>query len=212
MTAIEVGYRFGGFAPAIGPEGGALIGFSHNAGLTLLLAYDQKRFADWRSGDVAINSRQRALELFGCEPYQVGALTLQQLGFGPEIALAAALANGALHHELIEISGTVRAWKAAFTWIEALQRGAPFPNDVEARSAFSRLLPSGPNEELSEPLQRFHSQLADIRHKCSAWMWHLPKASYEATGEHLHAFTTKAIKGKVWKTEKRQIIFEPSSR
>jgi hypothetical protein len=195
-------------AADVGVAGGALMGFSQNAGRTILLAHDTTRFADWCSNTSDENSRKRALELFGCEPYQVGALALQQLGFGPEIALAAALAGGHLHHELIEDAPVVSTWKAAFNWIEALCRGASCPADAESRTAFNHLLPPEVSGEVTNSIALFHTELAQLVRERSCWMWHLPKGSYEETAAHLASPPQATVKGKVWKTNKREIIFE----
>ncbi len=208
MTSIEVGYRFGCLAADIGAAGGALMGFSRNVGRNVLLAHDARRFSDWCSSEPGNESRQKALQLYGCEPYQVGALTIQQLGFGPEIALAAALASGNLQHELIEVVPTVSRWKAAFHWIDALQRGAPFPTDAESRIAFDDLLPAGADGEPVDSGAPFHEQFAQLARNSSSWMWHLPKASYEETVALLSSPPQTTVKGKVWKTNKREIIFE----
>jgi|GEM_PF-1446634 len=209
MTAIEVGYHFGSIAPEIGVEGGILLGFSNNAGLTVLLANDPLIFGEWLAGRHAHDAHQRAIKTFGCEPYQVGALALQQLGFGPEIALAAALANGSLHHELIEVSPMVSTWKAGVNWVQALTRGIPFPTDTESRLAFKHLLPPQLDGSLAQELQGFHAQLAEIRGNSSAWTWHLPRATYEETESYLAAPRKTTVKGKIWKTEKRRITIEP---
>jgi hypothetical protein len=208
MTAIEVGYHFGCRAADIGAAGGALMGFSRTAGRSVLLAHDVKRFSHWCSSESGDVSRRKALELFGCEPYQVGALTIQQLGFGPEMALAVALASGHLHHELIEVVPTVSRWKAAFHWIDALQRGAPFPDDSESRIAFHHLLQAAGPGEPTDSRTDLHTQLAQLARNSSSWLWHLPKGSYEETAAHLASPPQATIKGKVWKTNKREIIFE----
>lgn len=208
MTSVEVGYRFGCLATDIGPAGGALMGFSRSAGQNVLLAHDAQRFSDWCASESGSESRQRALELFGCEPYQIGALTIQQLGFGPEIALAAAIAGGNLHYELIEVVPMVSRWKAAFNWIDALQRGSQFPADAESRLSFAHLLPEGLPEAPTDSGAQFHTQFAELTKNSSSWLWHLPKASYEETVEHLSRPPQATIKGKVWKTNKREITFE----
>ncbi len=217
MTAIEIGYRFGALSSDIGVEGGALMGFSSYAGQMVLLAHDSQRFSEWRSNGCDTNSHLRALELFGCEPYQVGALTLQQLGFGPEIALAAALASGNLHHELVEVVPVVQRWKAAFNWIDAIRRGAPFPADVESCAAFEHLLQPAANGDIPQaqgdthvPTSHVPTWLTEIALNSSDWMWHLPKDSYEATIRLLSSPRQTTVKGKVWKTSKRQFVFENS--
>ncbi len=208
MTAIEVGYHFGCIAPDIGAAGGALMGFSHNAGLAVLLAHDVQRFADWRSEESDENSRQKALQFYGCEPYQVGAMTLQQLGFGPQIALAAALASGKLRHELIEVIPEVSLWRASSYWIDALRRGADFPTDAEARATFDHLPPAGVDGRTTESNAEFYGQFEQLTLNNSTWMWHLPKGSYEETEALLAKPRQSTVKGKVWKTSKREIIFE----
>jgi hypothetical protein len=187
MTGVEIGHCFGSTADGVGPDGGMVIGLAQNVGLVVLLAHNLEIFTTWHNKTNGVCTPKLCRELFGCEPYQVGALTLQQLGFGPEMALAAAISNSLFGKELqvIDASHATTKWKAAFKWVEALLGGASFPVDTDARSMFNEQLGVQEDGELNEQLLQFYTRVAEIRRDRSAWIWHLPKGSYEETIIHL---------------------------
>ena len=104
ITTVEMGYKLGARVPEIGLEGGALAGFARSAAMGLILAWNPKAYRDFnlknKNGRAA--ERQCAIELFGCEPYQVSAFILQSLGFGPELAIGLSYGLGYLKSSYIE--------------------------------------------------------------------------------------------------------------
>jgi hypothetical protein len=200
MSDVEIGYHFGMSAERLGTEEGILVGFSYWAGLAVLLGRHPREFAElFKSGDLNV-SKQLVTEAFGCEAYQAGSLALQQLGFGPDVATAAAIAVGDLRTDLVQVKPEVATWRAARLWISALGRGELYPTDESAQQAFPELIPPvlyelGRNE-LPLHLSMLYQHINQVREVHSAWTWHLPRATYEETGREVakngmsHAYTT----------------------
>jgi len=199
MNLVEIGYRFGCRADGIGTEGGMLMGFVKTAGLAILMARYPREFADWYAKSRGVDSRQVVRLSFGCESYQVGAMAVQQLGFGPDIAIATALAVGNLKHGMIDIPKHVITWKAACDWIDALRSGQSYPRDPASRSCFDTLLPPPRGKQCPPALELLYSQVAQIRRHQSAWVWHLPLGNYEETAKAMspqRGKTTRYLTGK----------------
>ena len=189
MSDVEIGYHVGLSAERMGTEEGILVGFSYWAGLAILLGRHPREFADlFKSADAA-PSRQLVTEAFGCEAYQAGSLALQQLGFGPDVATAAAIAVGDLRTDLVDVKPEVATWRAARLWISALGRGELYPADESAQQAFPELIPPPLYElgrdELPLHLAMLYQHTKQVREQQSAWTWHLPRATYEETGREV---------------------------
>ncbi|MEZ4753299.1 MAG: hypothetical protein R3A13_03195 [Bdellovibrionota bacterium] len=178
MTTIEIGYRVGSKCKEIGIEGGALIGFARGAGLSLLMAENFKDYKKWHSMTGGFENRELQIEMFGCEAYQVSAFALQVLGFGPEIALGAALGTGKLTHAHVEYPREILRWKSAFQWIECLKEGKSFPKEIDAKNFFKELVPPGTSGQ-NLNLESLHAEVGKVRRTGSSWNWHLPGNSYE---------------------------------
>ncbi len=181
MNNIEVGYHFGLSAESLGPDRGMLVGFSQWAGSAILLGRAPREFSQLL--DAGFSSRYKQLEVFGCEPYQAGSLALQQLGFGADIATAAAVSVGDLQTGLVNVDPDVRTWRAARRWVTALSNGENYPSDKASQEAFPELvLPV--MAELGQDATPTHlsmlfDSVAEVRKNASRWTWHLPKATYE---------------------------------
>jgi hypothetical protein len=191
MNAIEVGYWFGSRAEGIGSEGGMLMGFVRFAGLSILMAQNPRRYAEWFVKTRGVERADITIEHFGCEAYQVGAFAVQQLGFGAEIAIATTLAVGKLKSDLLELPVQVHTWKAAFDWVEAFRQGLSCPRDVSSRDFFRELAPPKKGQSASPSLGLLYSQIGAIRRKSSSWTWHLPLGTYEDQAKTLHAKRTE---------------------
>ena len=175
MTNVEIGYRFGSHVPAIGIEGGALIGAASFAGMVPLLLEDQKKFANWYRKNKRQAQGESIKDLFGCDLYQVSAATLQTYGFGAEVAIGAGLGTGKIDTRLLNLDPSVLGWKAAYLWIEALRDGRNYPAAQDMRNAFSQLRPPAGQGERNHILETLHAEVSSIRSKGSSWTWHLPK-------------------------------------
>jgi hypothetical protein len=182
MTEIQVGHLFGAHASELGVDGGMVLGFVRCAGLAILLASRPREFAEWHAATQGVDSAHMAIEAFGCESYQVGSLLLQQLGFGPEVAIATAVAVGKLSCEVIESTPNIQRWKAGYAWVKTLSMGLSVPRDKAARDFFTSLTPQA-NADLAHPkqLEELYSSIGRIRRGGSSWVWHLPAGSYEIT-------------------------------
>jgi len=203
MTNVEIGYRVGAKSHELGLEGGALIGFSTIAGELLLLAEYPKEFKKWRQnqkkGDQLRHSG--ALDIFGCEPYQLSALLLQSLGYGSELAIGVALGAGGLEPQKLDISHEHKRWRAAYLWIEALKDGRNYPAEVESRQFFSEITPPNPgsNQGRNVSLEVLYTEVGKVRHSGSCWTWHLPTPKYLGVPDSLvpeDTDTQKASKSK----------------
>lgn len=181
MNEVEVGYHFGMSADSLGPEAGMLVGFSQWAGLAVLLGRNHRDFSDWI--DAGSPERSQQLMAFGCEAYQAGSLVLQQLGFGADIATAAAISVGELQAGLIEASPKIQTWRAARQWVRALSNGENYPADKASQEAFPELILPVMSElgrdATPEHLAMLFETVAKVRNEKSRWTWHLPKPSYE---------------------------------
>ena len=204
MTLVEIGYRFGCRAEGIGPEGGMLMGFVRTAGLAILLAEYPKEFSEWFAKSRGVDTPHFVKETFGCETYQVGAVALQQLGFGTDIAIAAALAVGNLQHDMIEVPRHVINWKAAYLWIECLRNGQSYPKDILSRNCFDGLTPPKLGSPASPALGLLYSQVANIRRKQSDWNWHLPNNTYDETTKSVAGRRAKHLQ---YSTSRRTMVF-----
>ena len=185
ISDIHIGYFFGLRSNELGMEGGALIGFARNAGLGLLMADNPQSYRSYMSikrQNLEVTQAQ-LLELFGCEPYQVSAILLQSLGFGTEAAVGAVCGLSSLNIDKITLDYSTTKWRAAFLWVEALKAGRDYPAEIKMRNAFPALRPS-PDRKIKNPaLEMLYVEVARIRQGGSPWLWHLPKADYNATRE-----------------------------
>jgi hypothetical protein len=182
MTEIQVGHLFGSHASELGVDGGMVLGFVRCAGLALLLATKPREFAEWASATQGVDSPHMAIDAFGCESYQVGSLLLQQLGFGPDVAIATAIAVGKLSCEIIEATPKIQRWTAGYAWVRTLSQGLSVPRDKAAREFFAALTPpSGANVPIPKQLEELYASIGHIRRGGSSWAWHLPSGSYEIT-------------------------------
>ena len=185
ISDIHIGYFFGLRSNELGMEGGALIGFAKTAGLGILMADNPQSYRNYvniKRQNLDISQAQQ-IELFGCEPYQISAILLQSLGFGTEAAVGAICGLSDLHIDKITLDYSTTKWRAAFLWIEALKAGRDYPAEVKMRNAFPALRPS-PDRKIKNPaLEMLYVEVAKIRQSGSPWLWHLPKADYNATRE-----------------------------
>ncbi len=179
MTCVEIGYKLGAKASSLGIEGGALMGFSCHAGNLLLLAYDPSAYRKWTG--LTKPEGKVAVDIFGCEPYQVSAFALQQLGFGHEVAIGAAVGNGRLDSKLITLDELTNLWKAALLWIDALREGRGYPAAMEIRQFFSEVTPPKEQSVKNPVLDVLYTEVARAKSEGSKWTWHLPKPSYDQT-------------------------------
>ncbi|MCB0317374.1 MAG: hypothetical protein KDD56_01360 [Bdellovibrionales bacterium] len=182
INTIEIGYLLGAKCKEIGLEGGALMGFARAAGLGLLLADNFDTFKKWHSMTGGFENRELQIELFGCEAYQASSFALQVLGFGPEVALGAALGTGKLSPDHVSYPREVLMWRAAFEWIEALKSGKAFPEKRTIKNFFPELVPPTGNEK-NLNLEALYSEVANVKRNGCKWVWHLPKSSYEETSK-----------------------------
>jgi len=184
MTWIEIGYKIGTKVPELGVEGGALMGFSKGIGLGLLLAENATAFKKWYNAPNGPSTPFPAA-VFGCEPFQVSAFALQQLGYGHETAIGAALASSRLKPQNIEYSRRTKFWHAAILWIEALREGRNYPADPNIRQVFPEIAPAPQGQSQNLTLEVLYTEVAKVRSDGSSWTWHLPKPGYEETMEYL---------------------------
>ena len=183
MSEVEIGYHFGMSVDKLGCEYGMLVGFSHWAGLAILLGRHPREFTEWRSKNMETPSTAAALRSFGCEGYQASSLVLQQLGFGTDVATAAVIALGDLQAGMIELKPDVELWRAARHWIGALHNGRHYPDNELFQKTFANLMPPVMNElnqgETPLHLAMLYENINRIRTARSSWTWHLPSDSYE---------------------------------
>jgi hypothetical protein len=182
ITSIEIGYKLGGHVSDLGVEGGALIGFTRHAGLGILMADKPKEFSKYNAmaRKRAKYQNQEEMEIFGCSAFQVAALAIQQLGFGPEIALGTALGTGKLDPRHITVEVDALKWKAAYLWIDALREERNYPGELDMRNFFPAIRPAGSGER-NMKLEILHADVGRIMREGSPWVWHLPKPGYEET-------------------------------
>ena len=173
IRTIAIGYKIGAKTPVIGMEGGMLMGFVRGVGLGLLMAKDKKAFLNWYSLSGGYEGKRLLHESFGCEPYQVAAAAVQYLGFGPEVAVGAALGMGSLCTSEITLTDEIKAWKAAFQWIEALRVGKSFPDDLESRNFFAELRPDQTTGGPNHTLEILYTEIANLKRQGLQWRWHL---------------------------------------
>ncbi len=187
ITGVEIGYRFGAKIHQVGIEGGALMGYIPHATLAILMANDADKFKKYINARRQKKGADRELEveIFGCERYQIAAALLQQLGFGPDIALGAAFGMIHLKSEEISKREEIRNWEAACKWITSLHLGRNYPGEVRIRNYFSEVKP-GTGKERNLNLEVLHTEISKVRKNSSEWTWHLPQPGYEETREALN--------------------------
>lgn len=176
ITNVEIGYRFGAKVPQIGIEGGSLVGAAKTAAHGVLLVANPEAYRRWLT--ISRTSRQVSpfteQELFGCEAYQIAALLLQHLGFGPDIAMGAAISTASLAKiDTKDFSQETLAWRAAFHWHAALRAGRNYPSLPVIRNFFPELKPSRKNKNVL--LEVLYTEISKIRSQGSQWTWHLPR-------------------------------------
>jgi hypothetical protein len=180
MCDVQVGSRVGGTSYEIGVETGMLAGFSIRAGELTLMAHDAEAFNKaMRGANSSAERDERAMAAFGCTAGQIGALALQQLGFG------SAAANGALlaampNAGLCKMTEEVEFWTAACAFVRSVAEHGTAPGGAR----FSELFPSL-TETVRERGDEFFREIALARHDSRAVTWHLPAESYQATEEML---------------------------
>jgi len=201
MSDVEIGYHVGLSAERIGTEEGILVGFSYWAGVAVFLARHPREFSEWHAAKKTKGERLPSLSLFGCEAFQTGAMALQQLGFGADVATAAAIATGDLQTDLVELKPDVGTWRAARHWVSALSKGELYPEDRTAQAMFHDLIPPplyelGREDSLPTHLAMLHDHIKQVRDSQSTWTWHLPKDTYEESAREVaknsrnHTYTT----------------------
>lgn len=173
MTNVEIGSRFGAKVPAVGMEGGTLMGFIRGAGLGILMASNDKEFKKWYRLTDGVESKALALKIFGCEPYQVSSAAVQLLGFGPEMAVGVALGMGRLSADHLVVSPEVLSWKACYLWLEALREGRSFPGPVDIRSFFREVAPLSNGKSKNGVLEVLYTEIATLKRHGSKANWHL---------------------------------------
>lgn len=208
MSEIEVGYHLGTSVEMVGHEQGMLVGFSRLAGLAVLLTRFPDDFTRWYTETKGANEPERALQAFGCEPYQVSSILMQHLGLGAEIALATASVLGGIDTEIIEVKPTMRHWAATYHWIHALKNGQDAPACHEARSAFSELYAADGTVRAPEHLRLLREQVGEINKSQSQWTWHLPLPSYEETAKAIVYRVNSNACGTTW----TKSLVQPSGR
>jgi len=183
MTTVEIGYKLGARVPEIGLEGGAIAGFARGAAMGLILAWNPKAYRDFnlKNKHGRASERQCAVELFGCEPYQVSAFILQALGFGPELAVGLAYGLGHLKSKHLSLDPETLRWRAISEWLDALKFARNYPGDLETRMLFPEIAPSQNGRPKNLILEVLYTEVAKVRTDGSKWLWHLPKESYEAS-------------------------------
>ncbi len=190
MSNIEIGTKVGARVGAIGMHGGIVVGFARGAGLGMLLAQDPNVYKRWRFEKDAYTSAKSQIDAFGCEIYQVSALILQQLGFGPEMGVGAALGAGRLANAAIHRTEEVELWRAAFQWIDALRDGRGYPPLEEDRTFFQELDPRVGSQTKNPILSVLYTEVSKVKNEGSSWTWHLPRDTYEATADLLEMSAT----------------------
>lgn len=178
-AAVNTGRVFGSRVLSIGAGGGGLMGFARYVPNLVLLAHDPESAESCVTAEQKLDS-ERVLSKFGCEPYQIAAMTLQQLGYGPHTSLGVALAHGKLNPVHIELGDEVKHWEAAYLWCEALIDGRNYPARPEVRTFFSEVAPP-PAGSRNQLLETLYTEVARVRSKRAEITWHLPKMTYDDT-------------------------------
>ncbi|MCI5065693.1 hypothetical protein MRY87_08220 [bacterium] len=185
MTDIECGYHLGKHASLIGVEGGVLSGFALHSGIGLVMATDGNRFKEY----LAVRRAQEKVtaederRIFGCELYQLSTLIIQQLGFGADVAMGVALASGRIENCDINLPEHAHHWDAAYQWIQALRAARSYPPKPSHRKQFSEIAPPDQGAPRNKRLETLYTEVAPLKTTPSAWLWHLPKGSYDETQE-----------------------------
>lgn len=199
MSEIEIGYHLGTTVGQIGHERGMLIGFSRLAGLALLLIKSPKAFTTWYERTQGISAdRAETVSVFGCEPYQVSAMLMQQLGLGAEVALATASTLGDLDTTVVEREPIFQTWRATYLWLHALKEGSDAPSCDTARTTFAELCVAPGARAIPEHLVMLQEQVAEVRQNQSLWTWHLPLPSYEETAQAIVYRANSNSSGTSW--------------
>ncbi|MEZ4754429.1 MAG: hypothetical protein R3A13_09005 [Bdellovibrionota bacterium] len=176
MTAVEIGYHMGAKCREVGLEAGALMGFAKYVGSAVLLASDHAGYKKWHLKKDEANSKALQREIFGCEDYQVAAIVLQKLGFGSNVALGASLGIGKLRGVHNVYTRDVLLWRAVIYWIEALQKGKPYPEETPIARFFPELAPPGKTAE-NLNLNALRDEISPILKEGSKWKWHLTEVT-----------------------------------
>ncbi len=186
MRNIEIGYKFGGRTSEIGIEGGCIVGFARSIGLGILmvsLPAEYKKFKLEKNSN-GLTDADFEQQFFGCSSYQVAALALQQLGYGPEIALGVAFGLGNTLPTHMTLDRGILRWRAACQWIDTLEQGRNYPGALDVRNFFPELKPaSGGDRNIN--LEVLYTEIAKVRNKGSSWVWHLPTSDYDSTRQLL---------------------------
>lgn len=183
INNVELGYRFGSHAHALGSEAGALCGFVEHAGLGLAMATEPERYKEYlalRRAKPKLTGKDE-VEVFGCELYQLSTLIVQQLGFGTNFAMGIALSSGNFEEYEVEIDEEAFRYEAAIRWIQALRLGNNYPREEKHRAMFSELKPPKPGGERNKRLEVLYTEVGRLKSNPSLWMWHLPKPDYDKT-------------------------------
>ncbi|RIL11908.1 MAG: hypothetical protein DCC75_01440 [Proteobacteria bacterium] len=178
MSDIEIGYHFGARAGALGLEGGCIMGLATHAGHLALMKHDPVAFKKWYTTTKELQAPQA---IFGCEPYQLAACIVQQLGFGHEAAIGVALALGRLNPKGVSLDKLTLGWKSAVLWVEALREGRGYPAEPEMRHVFHEVAPPRDTNSRNPILDTLYAEVSHLRTDHSKWTWHLPKSSYDLT-------------------------------
>lgn len=182
-TSIEVGSKIGARVPNIGVEGGMVIGFSRPIGLAFLLVTFPKEYRKWHLGGGDKKPKTYQREVFGTESYQIASFVMQQLGFGAEMSIGAALGQAPAVGKHLELTEETSKWKAVAHWIDALVEGKSYPANIEAREYFPELrVQTGKKNTLLEVL---YTEVGRVQKQGSEWTWHLPRPGYEVTKEYM---------------------------
>lgn len=199
MSEIEIGYHLGITVEQVGHERGMLIGFSRLAGLALLLIKSPKAFTKWYERTQGkSDDRTDILSVFGCEPYQVSTMLMQQLGLGAEVALATASTLGDLDTMVVERDPILHTWRATYLWLHALKDGNDAPSCETARTTFAELCVAPGARGIPEHLAMLQEQVAEVRQNQSLWTWHLPLPSYEETAQAIVYRANSNASGTLW--------------
>lgn len=181
IADIEVGYKLGIKVGDLGVESGMLLGLAYRLGLGIMLSIDADRFQKYRSleGVTGKVDPKVAIKFYGCEHYQLSALAIQSLGFGPHSAFGVALGLGDLRPQHITIPNETKQWKAGMQWLIALAQGRNYPAEPELRNMFDQIRPPKENQPKNLLLEELYTEVARIRSKGSSWLWHIPAKNYE---------------------------------
>jgi hypothetical protein len=173
INHVEAGYHVGMNSEALGPELGMMIGFSLAIGPAILVSRAARGVENPRAFLDVSTLRHPFLSVFGCEPHQVSSLALQRLGYGSDLASAAAIAFARCPIATTDRDSEVALWRAGSDCISAFLRGQRTATRAGSLASFSELLPPAEEQECSTHLTMLYEQIDEIREKGSTWSWHL---------------------------------------